>query len=254
MKKIAIFMATALVLSLSAVAFAQSGGNSYTVEGATSPSKAGTKSKPVGVKLDFDFSVDGPEGQRPGVVNSYAIFFGGIKSNYASFPKCSLAKMEDEQSVEGCPKGSVVGKGFIENATGIKTNPADRSIHCNAQLWVVNAGGGKGAIFVKGDPASTNPKTKCAIELAAPIPTTFKNSSKGTTLTFTVPQVLKHPAPTLDNAVLKTESTINKIKSKGKYFYESIGGCKGGKRDVAVTFTTEAGQKTVEETTAKCSK
>lgn len=254
MKKIAIFMATALVLSLSAVAFAQSGGNSYTVEGATSPSKAGSKKKPVGVKLDFDFSVDGANGQRPAVVNSYAIFFGGLKANYASFPKCAISKMEADQSIDGCPKGAIVGTGFIENATGLKSDQNDRSIHCNAQLWVVNSGGGKGAIFVKGDPASSNPKTNCAIELAAPIPTTFKNSSKGTTLTFTVPQVLKHPATTLDNAVLKTESTIKKVKAKGKYFYESIGGCKGGKRDVSVTFTTEAGQKTVEKATAKCSK
>jgi len=254
MKKIAIFMATALVLSLSAVAYAQSAGNTYNVEAKTSSTKAGTKKKPTQIGIDFDFSVNGPNGQRPGVVQSYAIFFGGVKSNYAKFAKCSVETLEREQSVDGCPKGSIVGDGFIENATGVKTDPADRSIQCNAQLWVVNSGGGKGAIFVKGSPTSTDVKTKCAIPLAAPIPTTFKNSSKGTTLTFTVPQTLKHPAPTLDNAVLNVDTKINSKKTKGKAFYESIGGCTGGKRDVSVTFTTEAGQKTVEKTTTKCSK
>jgi hypothetical protein len=252
MKKIAIFLATALVLSLSAVAFAQDGGNSYDVEAKTSSTKAGSKKKPVSIGIDFDFSVDGPNGQRPGVVEQYAIFFGGVKSNYSKFPKCSITKMEEEQSVDGCPKGSIVGTGFIENATGAKENPADRSIECNVQLWVVNSGGGKGAIFVKGSPSSSNAKTRCEIELAAPITTKFKNSKKGTTLTFAVPQVLKHPLPTLDNAVLNVEAKINKTKSKGKTFYESIGGCKKNKREVSVTFTTEAGDRTVEKTTAKC--
>jgi hypothetical protein len=254
MKKIAIFMATALVLSLSAVAYAQSAGNTYTVDAKTSSTKAGSKSKPTQIGIDFDFTVNGPNGERPGVIESYAIFFGGVKSNYAKFAKCSVTKMESEGGVEGCPKGSIVGTGFIKNATGIKTTPSDRSIQCNAQLWVVNSGGGKGAIFVKGSPTSSDPKTKCAIPLASPIPTTFKNSSKGTTLTFTVPQTLKHPAPTLDNAVIDVDTKINSKKTKGKAFYESIGGCKAGKREVSVTFTTEAGAKTTEKTTAKCSK
>ncbi len=254
MKKIAIFMATALVLSLSAVAYAQSAGNTYEVTAKTSPSKAGSKAKPTAIGIDFDFSVNGPNGQRPNVVQQYAIFFGGVKSNYAKFPKCSIESMEQNQGVDDCAKGSIIGTGFIENATGQKADPNDRSVECNAQLWVVNSGGGNGAIFVKGDPASSNPKTRCAINLAAPIPTKFKNSSKGTTLTFTVPQSLKHPAPTLDNAVLEVDTAINKTKAKGKTFYESIGGCSGGKRDVSVTFTTEAGQKTVETATAKCSK
>lgn len=140
-----------------------------------------------------------------------------------------------------CPKRSIVGTGFIKNATGDINNPADKSITCNVKLTVVNHAGSRASIFIQGDPNSSDIRTKCQIPLSAPIPATFKNTSKGTTLTFEVPQSLRHPLPTLSNAVTEVTSKIKRLTKRGKGFYEARG-CTGGKRTVSVKFTTEAGQ------------
>jgi hypothetical protein len=167
--------------------------------------------------------------------------------------KCSASALEDE-GLDACPSKSIVGTGFIENQTGATNNQADKSIPCNAALTVVNHGANKASIYVAGNPNSSNPRTKCAIELAAPIPARFSNSSKGSTLTFTVPESLKHPGgAAISNAVVSVTSTIKRITKGGKGFYEATGGCTGGKRDISVAFTTEAGQTEKASKKARCS-
>lgn len=140
-----------------------------------------------------------------------------------------------------------MGTGFIKNATGASNNPADKSIECNAALGVYNLGDNKGAIYVAGSPSSTDPRTRCAIELAAPIPARWIRASNGSavTLEFEVPQSLLHPLPTLDNAVTSVESAISgktrRHRGKRVSSYQSIGGCVRGKRNLTVTFTPEKG-------------
>ena len=251
MRKFAIFAVTALVLAVAATAYAAQV-NKYTVTGSTSPKTTGSKSKPKAVGIKFGYKVDEASGQRPAVVSSYAITFSGIRVNKSVASTCSASTLES-QGPSGCPSKSIVGSGYIENATGATANPADKSIQCNAALTVVNESGSKGAIYVAGDPASTNPKTKCAIQLAAAIPATFKNTSKGTTLSFSVPSSLKHPgAPSISNAVTSVTSTIKNVTKSGKGFYEAIGGCTKGKRTISVKFTTEAGQSQTAKTKAGC--
>jgi hypothetical protein len=141
----------------------------------------------------------------------------------------------------------------LANKTGATSNPSDTSIECNAALYVVNHGANKASIYVEGDPNQTDERRRCAINLGAPIPAKFKNSSTGSTLSFEVPQSLRHPGSNeLSNAVSSVTSSIKKITKGGKGFYEAIGGCKGGKRDITVTFTTEAGQKGTGSKKAKC--
>jgi hypothetical protein len=251
MRKFAIFAVTAFVLALAATAYAAQT-NTYVVTGSTSPSTAGSKSNPKPIGIKFGFSVAEAAGQRPAVVNKYAIHFAGTRVNTSVAAKCSLSTLEGE-GPKACPSKSLVGTGFIENKTGATNNPADTSIMCNAALTVVNHGANKASIYVQGDPDSTNPKTKCAIQLAAPIPARFSNSSKGSTLTFTVPASLKHPGgAAISNAVVNVTSTIKKITKGGKGFYEARGGCTSRKRDITVTFTTEAGDTQKASKKANC--
>jgi hypothetical protein len=252
MRKFAIFLVTALVLSLTAVAYAAQT-NEYSISGSTSPKTSGSKSKPRPIGIKFGFDVKEATGQRPAVVQKYTITFGGTRVNKSVADTCSKSALED-QGTAGCKAKSIVGTGFIENQTGSTADANDKSIECNAALSVVNHSGSSASIYVKGDPNSTNPKTRCAIELAAPIPATFKNTSKGSQLTFTVPQSLRHPgAPTISNAVVSVESTIKRITKGGKGFYEARGGCTRGKRTVSVKFTTEAGQSSTESKKVACS-
>ncbi|MFL5847443.1 MAG: hypothetical protein ACJ77L_18265 [Solirubrobacteraceae bacterium] len=43
-----------------------------------------------------------------------------------------------------------------------------------------------------------------------------------------------------------------KRKTKGHGYLESVGGCKGGKRAISVTFTPETGSPVTQAATAKC--
>ena len=257
MRKIAFLAVTVMVLALSAVAYAQTQTNTYTVTGSTSPSKAGTSSKPANLSVKFGYSVGEQSGLRPSPVKKYSIKFAGLKVNGAAFPKCSASTLEN-RGPSGCPAGSKVGAGFIKNATGASNNKSDRSIACNAALSVYNSGANKAVIYVAGDPNSSNPATRCSIELAAPIPARFIRSSGATALEFTVPPSLLHPLPTLDNAVTNVNSTISgktrTYRGKKVSFFQSTGGCVSNRRNITVTFTPESGTASRAQRLAPCTK
>jgi hypothetical protein len=252
MRKKVIAVTAMFVLSLAAYAYAQAQQNTYKVSASTSPSRAGSKSKPVPVSVKFGYEVGEASGNRPTPVKKYSIRFTGLRVNTSVADKCSSQVLES-QGPSACPKGSIVGTGFIENQTGNTADPADKSIKCNAALSVVNLGASKASIYVEGDPSQTDPRKNCAIQLAAPIPAKFTNGA-ASSLDFTVPTSLLHPgAPTISNAVVKVTSTIKKISKGGKGFFESVGGCKSGKRKISVVFTPEAGATATKNSTARCS-
>ena len=259
MRKIASFAVVVLVLSLAAVAYAQTQTNTYTVSGSTSPTNAGSSKKPVNIGVKFGYKVGEQSGNRPSPVKKYSIKFAGLRVNTAAFPKCSASTLESK-GPKGCPSGSKVGTGFIKNATGARSNIADKSIPCNAALSVYNAGSNRAVIYVKGSPNSTNPNTRCSIELAAPIAARFIRSGGGrnVSLEFTVPPSLLHPLPTLDNAVTSVSSTISgktrRYRGKRVSFFQSIGGCVRSKRNITVTFTPESGTASRAQRLATCKK
>ena len=239
MRKIAFLVVTAFVL-IAATAYAAQV-NQYVVTGSTSPAtKGSTKSpKPIGIK--FGFSVSEASQNRPAVVEKYVIKFGGTRVNTKVAAACRQSVL-NQRGPKGCPSRSIVGTGFIENETGATNSEADKSIECNAGLTVVNLGRNKASIYVEGDPNQSDSRKRCAINLAAGIPATFRNTSSGSELTFAVPESLRHPGgASISNAVKKVTSTIKRVTKNGKGFYEAIGGCKAGKRSVTVTFRTESG-------------
>jgi hypothetical protein len=230
------------VLLVAAVAMAAE--NRYSVDGSTSPTKAGKKSKPMPVGIKFDYAISEVAGKRPLPVLTYSIRFAGMQVNTQAFPGCTPAQTENGGPA-ACPKKSIVGSGYIENQTGATANPDDRSIHCNAKLTVINSRNGKGIVFVEGSPDATDPREKCDIPLASPIEAKFVKRGNAAAMEFTVPPNLLHPLPTLDNAVVRVESTINRVtaryKGRKRGFFESTGGCVKGKRNITVFFTTEDG-------------
>lgn len=258
MRKIASFAVVVLVLSLAAVAYAQTQVNTYSVSGGTSPTTAGSTSKPKNIELKFGYKVGEQSNLRPSPVKKYSIRFAGIKANTAAFPKCSYAKLNSSGGPKNCPSGSRVGQGFIKNATGATNKKDDKSIPCNAALDVYNAGGTKAVIYVAGGPNETDPRRNCLAELAAPIDARFvrSNGGKDVALEFSVPSTLLHPGPGLDNAVVDVSSTISgktrTYKGEKVSFFQSIGGCVRGKRNITVTFTPESGSLARAQRLAPC--
>ena len=254
MRKLLIAVTAMFVLGIAAVAYAQVT-NTYTVSGSTNPTRAGSSSKAVPVSVKFGYTVGEASGKRPSPVRKYSIRFAGLRVNTNAFTKCAANRKPSQ-----CPSKSIVGTGFITNATGARNNPDDKSITCNAGLSVINNGSNKATIFVEGSPNQTDPRRRCAIELSSPIPARFIRASGGaaTSLEFTVPQSLLHPLPTLDNAVTSVTSTIKRLTTRrnGKTvgFFESTGGCVNGKRNLTVTFTPETGTPARAQRLASCSR
>jgi len=250
-------LAAAVIAALVVAAVAQAAQvNTYTVTGKTSPAKPGSKKKPVPISLDFDYTVGEESGQRPSPVKRYTIGFYGVKSNGGLFPKCTAASINAAQSIANCPKGSIVGSGFIINASGSTSDPNDKSIECNLNLTVVNGGQGRAAIFLQGGPSTIVQGKPCVIGISQAIDARYVSfDGGGTALQFDVPANLLHPIGGLDNAVVQVQSTIKKltVKKGGKTrgYYESVG-CKGKQRPISVDFLSEAGQSVTATTNARC--
>lgn len=258
-KYLVLGIVAALGLALTAIAIAQDAvTNTYTVEGSTSPAKAGSKAKPVPIAIDFDYEVGEVQNRRPDVIKKYSIRFAGTQVNTKVAPGCSNATLANE-GPSGCPAKSIVGSGFIENETGNRADPNDKSIACNASVQVINGtNNNSGNLYVAGSPGSSDPRTKCAIELAAPIPFRYVKRGNATALEFEVPETLTHPLPTLSNAVKRVTSKVKKItkriKGKTRGYFEAVGGCSRGTRIISVVFTPESGTAATAQDKATCRK
>jgi hypothetical protein len=236
----------AFVLVIAAVAFAQVQ-NTYTVSGSVSPTKAGTKKKPVPVGLKFNYEVGEQGGQRPAVEIAYAIQIDGLQQNGAFFPKCTAAQINAANSDSSCPSSAKVGSGNVENIAGSSSNPADKSQTCHLDLTEYNGGKGLLTLYLSGGAPT------CPLSISQAIQARVIKNSRGIAIRFSVPPSLAHPIPGFDNSVVQTTTSLSKKKAKGRGYLESVGGCKGGKRAISVTFTPETGSPVTESTASSCS-
>jgi hypothetical protein len=241
--------ATLASVALASAAYAQTtGGNQYTVGGGTA-TRGGTVAKPKAAGLNFTFSLSDAAGNVPAVVKTYEIKIEGGRVNPSLIPGCKASAMDAAESDAKCPKGSKIGTGKLKALIGKTGLPAAEAQSCTLPFGIYNSGGGKAALWIEAKPPA------CLVSIAQAVPATW--TKKGTTagLKFTVPGNLRHQAG-LDLPVVQASATIKKItkKKNGRTvgFMESTG-CKDGKRDVSVTFTTEDGTaQTVNKTLNYC--
>ena len=255
MRKVAMLVAAVGLLAVAAVAYAQTQQNTYKVQGSVTPTKAGSKDKPVPVKVSFSYQVGEANGLQPSAIKRYKISFYGVRAvNGDKFPKCTADQINQAGNSDAvCANGSKVGTGTIDNFVYADSDPSGKQggFPCAKKLSVYNSGKGKGALFVYGDP------NQCGGVGALPaFPISYvKGDGGGTALQFDVPPTVLHPIAGLSVAVRSVQSTILQrtvTKSGKKYgFYESIK-CKGKARPIIVTFFTEAGQSTKSTANAKC--
>src|SRR3954447_3629818 len=257
MRKVVFSVVAVAVLAVAAVAYAQTQQNTYKVQGSTAPKgKAGSKSKPVPASVKFSYQVDEANGLQPSAIDQYKISFYGVRAvNGDKFPKCTADQISNAgNSDAGCPKGSLVGTGTIDNFVYADSDPSGKNggFPCAKKLNIYNSGKGKGALFVYGDP------NQCGGVGALPaFPISYvKGDGGGTALQFEVPKTVLHPISGLSVAVRSVSSTITKrtVKKNGKVYayYESVK-CSGKARPIKVTFHTEAGQTSdASDATSKC--
>jgi hypothetical protein len=245
MRKKVLSLAALMVLALAAIAYAQqSQNNVYEVTASTSPTNAGTSTKPVNIGLKFNYKVGEANGLRPAVIEKYSIRFAGLKVNTnAGFAQCTAQKINQAGNDRGCSSDALMGTGRVQNASGDRNNFADKSISCFLRLKVYNVKNNRATLYLFGGPNQT---PSCPIEIAVAIPANYARRGSVTALEFSVPDSLKHPLATLDNAVLNVESSIRNrtktVRGKKVAYYQSVGGCKAGRRAVTVVFTPEDGK------------
>jgi hypothetical protein len=229
--------------------------NDYTTTAATTPAVKGTASKhvPVGAKLSF--SVLDTDGKRPKSMEKLAITLPGIATNGARFKACSAAKITQASSDASCPRGSLIGTGFARNVAGSRTNFDDQSIRCYLTLRLHNAGAGKLALFVKGDPNAAGDKN-CPVQIATAIPISIAKANGGSVMRLSIPESLKHPISTLTNSIVEMNLTVARktARYKGKTvgMLEAAGRCSRGARTVVYAFSNEGGESARETARARC--
>jgi hypothetical protein len=235
-------------VALASAAYAQTAGNQYQVSGGTK-TRGGTVAKPKAADLSFKFSLTDAGGNVPQVVKTYAIKVEGGKVNTSLLPGCKASAMDTAGTDDKCPKGSRIGTGKLTALIGkTGTAKADATV-CALPFVLYNSGGGKAALWIETQPPA------CPVPVAQSVPAHWTKSGTTAGLTFTVPDLLRHQVG-LDLPVVEASADIGKIirKKAGRStgFLESTG-CKDGKRDFSVTFTTEDGQsQTVSKTLNYC--
>jgi hypothetical protein len=267
MRKLSIAAMTAIsVLALAGVALAA---NVYTVDGDTTPNGKGKKSKPIAVKVNFDFQVESDNPAERGTpIEKFAIGSEGLVSYPELFPTCTFSQA-NASTVAGACRKAKVGSGLVQNLVGPASSPTVK-IFCNLKLALYNISGqgknGGMAIRLDGDPKQpplSDPDDKtinCPTPIHGAIKAKFVTTKIGGVtaddLRFSVPPDLLHPSG-LDTTVRNTVNTVLKRTAKKRIagkrktigFY-SVVGCKGGKRTIQATFTDEAGD-VVKATKAK---
>ncbi len=274
MRKSRIVVLLVAVASLAVTAIALASSNVYHVTGATSPTKAGSKKKPVPVEVTADYTVDSDDGTRPAAVKTYTFDFSGILLNQKVVKdKCTsdqisanngIDKKGDSDSTNdmpaACPKATIVGEGEADNTVGAKSDPNDQSLHCYLYVKIFNSKPGHATLWLYGFKSPTGQSQQgdkyCATDQSVAIDMVYTQTKSGLQLSFTIPDSVLHLGGVLTTSVRKVHSVIHKItrkiKGKKRGYYSSIGGCKNGKRKISVIFTPEGGSPIKVSTTVPC--
>ncbi|MEZ5121273.1 MAG: hypothetical protein R2736_06830 [Solirubrobacterales bacterium] len=247
MRKLAILSAALVaVFATAAVALAQSG--SYDVTASTSPAKAGSKKKPVAMSVKFGVHFNGTT--RAPSSAAFKVAFNGLRTNGGKFKTCTAAKINLIQSDRTCSSAALVGTGMVHNLAGKDDDINDTSITCDLDVKIYNAGNKRAAVYLFGNPP------KCVIPVSQALDARWVRSGNGEALQFAIPNNLIHPVGGVNNSIISIDATINKKttgKGKNKVAYiESVGGCKKGKRGIALTLTFESGAQSTTTGSAKC--
>ena len=254
-KRLVIALTAIAVLALAGVALAD---NTYTVGGSSKPSGKGSKKKPIPIGLKFNFGVGNTDSsQRGSPIQKYAIGSEGLVTYPKLFKSCSFSQVSSPTVSKKCKKAKV-GGGLVQALVGAPTNRSiASSLFCNLKLTLYNLkgqgkNGGMGIRLDTDPPPPTDPNSRTIgcptplhTALASKFVTTKIGGVKASELRFTVPPEILHPSG-LESVVKNNESKVLKKVSKKKVkghrvgFYTKIG-CKGGKRTIQATFTSEDG-------------
>ena len=204
----------------------------------------------------FGFSVTRPRGQAPATRSTPSRSTSPASaSTRRDFQTCSAAAIEQAQSDTGL---QVVGAGRHRlreqhrRQRGQPRRRLDPLLPVDQALQL-----GQATRSPCSSRATRTRRKSCPIAVATAIPVKITRGAAGDSLSFSIPSNLKNPIPTLRNALVETKLTLAKktVRKHGRTvgYFETIGGCKGGKRAITVTFDNEGANDAKRSTFARCS-
>jgi hypothetical protein len=207
MKKVPLLAGAAALAALGAVpavAATTTGANHGTVLTASaSPSKAGTKKKPKGVKIHTLFTVKPPASGQSGFATSRTVVHlpKGIVFNYAKFKACSVNTL-NSSGPAACPAGSKVGSG---TAQGVALGQTE-----NLTVTAFNGGAKQLLLYVQGS---------APLQINSTIVGTLKkdNGKYGYLLDVAIPANLQQPLSGVYATLTKFDTTIGAKSGKANY-------------------------------------
>jgi hypothetical protein len=221
--------------------------NKYVVSAKGSPLKSGTKAhpKPAGLTIGYTVTTN-PPGERPNVVQSLLISIAGVRAQTNDFPTCSTSRLNNSaQGPKTCPKGSLVGTGYLISEIGLASSQSGQQLTCRVEVRIYNGGGNSLSYYVYEIPNRQGecPSTQGALAFSTHL------KEVGTTLvqTLNVPAEFRHPENNsgLDASVIKSSVSLpvktRKIKGKTVGFGETIGCPANHRRHISIKFTLENG-------------
>ena len=231
-----------LTLAIGVVAYANPiSDTEMTVSGSATPTKSGTKKKPKSLKVVVNMTQKTKSGTgQPTTTKGFKIVFPKEWNiNAKKWPKksrCDDAAATRNQTVSGCPKGSLVGTG---TTTALVANGAD---HVDAQghalLWSRTATSASSSTPISRSRSSSScPRRSGAGRSPSRFPTDIRNTAAGKSGITVLNNTLKGSA---------------KIKGKKRGLIESYS-CKKKKWIVKFSNVAEDGTLT-QNITGKCKK
>lgn len=224
---------TAVALVAASIAVAQQSAPSpMTIKASGKAAKGvGSKKKPAPVSISFKVVTSTADSTRQESWKQIDNAWGGVRSNGALFPTCTVSKIAAAQSADGCPKGSLIATGKLKALNGPESNFAAPAAQCLKDVSIYNAGKNKVAALL------TGPGSACAgVGYLPPFPGTWTTSGGiggGQALKIPVPVFISRPLPGILGS--PTELSMNvkrmtkRVKGVNRGYVESIG-CKGKRK------------------------
>lgn len=224
-------MAVALVATSIAIA-QQPAPSKMTLKASGKAAKGvGSKKKPAPVSISFKVVTSTSDGTRQESWKRIDNAWGGVRSNGALFPKCTVSKIAAAQSADGCPKGSLVATGKLKALNGPQSDFKAQAFPCAKDVSIYNAGKNKVAALLSG------PGSACAgVGYLPPFPGTWVSKGGiggGQLLRIPIPSYISHPLPGILGSPTELSMNVKRMikKSKGvrRGYVESIS-CKGKRK------------------------
>jgi hypothetical protein len=233
-----VLIATAVGMLVAASA-AYAAINTYTASVSFSSKAAGKPAKPAPIGYTLNLSASGTNGNRTAILTDIKTKLYGLVADQKDFPTCSLNAIATAKNDTGCPKGALVGSGYITAEVGSPTNFTTPAAPCDPALDVWNSGAGKLTFFFVDTPAHNCNALGLKTGSTGPYPATVTKSGKWMVIDVPIPSFIGRPlglAGSLETEHLVFTHQSKKVKGKTVYSLASVA-CQGKKRPYSVSFT-----------------